>query len=103
MEDESYLRKSFLYAVLKVYIGNEERQHYWVLSFFEFIDCYLMADWREVEREMDVESYFADALELGDAYWELSLVEDEEKKESIREYIKHLPYIKNIRRQRRFR
>lgn len=46
---------------------------------------------------MDVESYFADALELGDAYWELSLAEDEKEKEGIREYIKHLPYIKNIR------
>ena len=30
---------------------------------------------------MDVESYFADALELGDAYWELSLAEDEKEKE----------------------
>ena len=46
---------------------------------------------------MDVESYFADALEYGDAFWELSLAADEKEKENIRAYIGHMPYIKNIR------
>lgn len=45
---------------------------------------------------MEIEKYFADALEFGEAFWKLALAE-EEKKEEIREYIRHLAYLKRVR------
>ncbi len=45
---------------------------------------------------MEVEEYFVDALEFGEALWKLKMAADEER-ESIINNIAHLSYLKNIR------
>ena len=45
---------------------------------------------------MELEEYFADALEFGEALWEIGLAELQEK-EHLREKIRHLSYLKKVR------